>query len=105
MLASRRSTSNARAVKEASFVDVPLVIPLPILHQAVIQQLSPPGQVYLSEPGTWGRKSVQELQKKSSCSGQLMLLLQAVAQCFYSGANMDQKFYLLGSSSKQGCPG
>lgn len=100
-----RSISNARAVKETSFFYVPLVIPLPILHQAVIQQLSPPGQVCLSEPGAWGRKPVQELQKKSSCSGQLMLLLQAVAQRFYSRANMDQKFYLLGSSSEQGCPG
>lgn len=75
-----------------------------LLHRAVTQQLSPPGQVYFSEPGTCGKKPVQEMQE-SRCSMQLTLLLQAVAQCFYSGVNMDHKFHLLGSSSGQGCPG
>lgn len=76
-----------------------------LLHRAVIQQLSPQGQTYLSEPGACGKKPVQETQKKSRCSVQLMLLLQDLAPCFYSRVNMNQKFHLLGSSSDQGCPG
>lgn len=45
------------------------------------------------------------MQKESRCSVQLVRLLQAVARCLHTWANMDQKFHLLGSSSGQGWPG
>lgn len=70
-----------------------------LLYQAVIQQLSPPGQVYLSELGTCGKKPVQEMQKESRCSLQLVLLLHIFCQVLVQLGK--QGLYLLGSNSEQ----